>query len=363
MEVKISVLESSSESYLELKQRLNSSMQELENISSAYRDITCINQKIGQINSVKSQVQAYACKSGSFSQALERIRTLYQEYENRVSDECDGVRRMSVNIPTGVQNVSDVAWKIGAAMGGTAAAGAAVAGAVGSGIHGVDLDEVIGSGAIDTLGDMKSMSGKIEGLLEYADYFSGGNAAELFDEIDGNGILKMAGYLDDYDDLKKAWESGDADDVKAVLEKYLKKAVGKLTDVPGVGGSLITDLGVNIGKNFVEGWNEYIEEPSFDTAWDFVWDSSVGALWDTGTGLTKDFFSVVYPIFGEKFDETDYDTAMNWLEGTISGVVKGTVENFVEGATKAGEFIAERVEEIGKGLATAGETIASWLPW
>ena len=89
----------------------------------------------------------------------------------------------------------------------------------------------------------------------------------------------------------------------------------------------------------------------------------MGALWDTGTGLTKDFFSVVYPIFGEKFDETDYDTAMNWLEGTISGVVKGTVENFVEGATKAGEFIADRVEEIGKGLATAGETIASWLPW
>ena len=137
MEVKISVLESSSESYLQLKQRLNSSMRELENISSAYRDITCINQKIGQINSVKSQVQTYACKSGSFSQALERIRTLYQEYENRVSDECDGVRRMSVNIPTGVQNVSDVAWKIGAAMGGTAAAGAAVAGGIGSGIQGV----------------------------------------------------------------------------------------------------------------------------------------------------------------------------------------------------------------------------------
>ena len=356
MEVKINVMESSSDSYLRLRQQLNNSALELENIASAYRDITCISQKTGQLNSVKAQVQSCASKSGSFSQALERIRALYQEYESRISDECDGVRRILADIPTGVQNVSDVAVKLTAVMGGTAAAGAAVTGAAGAGIQGIDLDAVTGSGATDTLGDMKSTTGKIEGLLEYVDYFSGGNAAELFDEINENGILKVAGYLDDYDDLKKAWESGDADGVKEVLEKYLEKAAGKLTDVPGVGGSIITDLGVNIGKNVAESWNEFIEEPSFDTAWDFAWDSSAGALWDTGTGVTKDLFSLIYPIFGQEFDEADFDTAMNWLEGTVSGAVKGTVENFVEGAEKVGEVI-------GKGLVAVGETIASWLPW
>lgn len=418
MEVKLNILESSSESYLRLRQRLNNSAQELGSIASSYRDITSVGSKVGRINSIKSKVETYAVRCGSFSQALERIEVLYQECENRISDECDGVRRISADTTTSMQDMLDIAKKVGAVLGGSLGAAGIIGGVTSGGFGGGSggggfrgsgsaWDTFWSSGLtgnledfIGDLADFKSTSGRLESVLEYIDYFGGSELAEYFGKIGGNGIFDVAGYLDDYDELVEAWNSGDADGVRDLIDKYAKKVAGKVVPGSGLVGNIYGELAWNFGSNLGDGILEFIEEPSFEGACEVIWNSTAGAFWETGTDLGKDVLQLWHTLTGTEFDEADYDMAMDWLGNAITDTVAGAAnalidvggqviegaaaageavgEAIAEGVSAAGEAIAEGVSAAGDAIAKGvsavgdaigdaakgiGDTISSWLPW
>ncbi len=378
----MNVLTGSSESYLRIKKSLGESAQELERIASSYRDITAVAGKIGQINSAKTRVQTCSARCGSFSQAIERIEGLYRQYETRISDECDGVRRLSVDAGASVQNIKETAAKVAAMLGSGAVLGAA---AVSSGELQDGTLGALDSSGVEKLRDIRSAKGKLGTFLEYFDHITGGNIGEVFKDVTETDFLKAAGYLDDYEKLTEAWASGDADTVENLLEKYIKKGTGALLlPSSGIVGDMYIDIGWNIGENITESANAFREDPSFSEALDMVWNSTAGAVWDTGTDLGKDAMELWHSVWGTEFDEADYDMAMDWLKNFVSDVALGPSkllaggldgiisagsdnlfaagEAFVEGVAEAGKEVFDQAALFGEAVvdtaAAAGEAIA-----
>lgn len=172
------------------------------------------------------------------------------------------------------------------------------------------------SKATSFMKDVEDYSGWIDVLFD-SEMF--GDISNFLSEINKSDIFKITGYLGDGKKLIDALNNGNIDSLESLAEKYLKRGIKsgiKLftgVKVSGVISSVYLDLGWNLGENTVENIHSFFENPSIETGLSSIWNITAGTLFDTGTGLTKDFFSAIGDITGQGFDAEDFGNAMDYL--------------------------------------------------
>lgn len=189
-----------------------------------------------------------------------------------------------------------------------------------------NLQLLFGSTAWSFLGSASKATSLIKDAEDYSEWIDVlfgsdifGDISNVLEKINKSDILRAIGYLGDEKKFIDALNNGDIDSLESLAEKYLKRGTKsgiKLftgAKVSGVISSVYLDLGWNLGENTVENIHSFIENPSIETGLSSIWNITAGTLFDTGTGLTKDFFSAIGDITGQGFDAEDFGNAMDYL--------------------------------------------------
>lgn len=210
------------------------------------------------------------------------------------------------------------------------------------------------------LGDFKDLFG-LWGVLADSE-----NALKVYEgikEVKDATIFKVSGYINDGRDLVNALESGDADKLEGLIDKYGKKALKAASGASGPTSGIYIDLGYTAIKNFSDSTQAFVKDPSFNTFMAGVWNTTGMAFIDTGVGLAEDTLDFVYKLFGKEFDKVDFHNAMDFLGNTVVDTAKNIGEDI---GSFIGETIinTEKVISAGKkAIKKAGETVAKWIGW
>ena len=211
---------------------------------------------------------------------------------------------------------------------------------------------------INKITDYKSTLSNFQDLSEFSWLFTGNTAfrdiRHELKEMGDNPIFNVAGYLDDSLTLKDAIDAGNLDALEYLADKYMKKGVKLATGASGVTGAIYLDLGLNMGKNYVESMQSFVANPSVSTAFNTVWSVSAGAFLDTGFGLAENTLDFVYGLFGAEFDHADFNQAMDFLGNAL----QDTAETVVVTAVETTKTI---VEGIGSSISAIGESVGNWF--
>lgn len=321
MQVKTDGLQQAANAFSQMQGQLDNSVSQLGRFSSRYGDITSVAARLGEVQSVRQQLELQAGQFGQCGQVLKNVSDLYQNTERKIADYCDGMKQTF--------SYSTV-YGAGQSIGNTESWGE------------WNLEDFLEANS-DMLKIIKDPLSNVKELLDAADELFGTDEfleefKDLLDDMKGSKFLKVADYINKGKKLLEHWNKGDADAVEKDLTGFLKKGAKKLSGLSGTEGGVYLNWGVNMGKEFAEGMKNITEDPSIGTIAGTAWNATIGsyadALWESGSDLGATITKVAYGLVGAEFDQKDYDMAMDYLKGVIQDCTSGTVNMMLDTGSK-----------------------------
>ena len=332
MRVKTDGMQQVANAFSQMQGQLDNSVSQLGRFSSRYGDITAVAARLGEVQSVRQQLELQAGQFGQCGQVLRNAFDFYQETERKIIDYCDGMEQtFSYN----------TAYEKGQSAGNTVS-------------WTMDLDDFLEANS-DMLKIIKEPLSNVKELLDVSDELFGTDKfleefKDLLDDMKGSKFLKVADYINRWKKLIEHWNQGDVDAVEKDLTGLLKKGAKKVFGLSGTEGGVYLNWGMNMGKEFAEGMKNITENPSVGTiagtAWNVTLGSYADALWESGTDLGATGLKVAYGLVGAEFDQKDYDLAMDYLKDVVRDCASGTINMMLDTSTK---------------IWNGTQTVASWF--
>jgi hypothetical protein len=188
-------------------------------------------------------------------------------------------------------------------------------------------------------------------------------------EVDGLKVFKTISMISDADKLVNAWNSGNAEDILGLTEKYIGKITTGLTGLTGFAGTASVKLGWNFGENLIEGFDIMDNEPNvFIGVAKATWNATGGAIIESGAEIAWDLVDFGYGLFGGDLDETYRQlTGVGGLEGAYKGLEMigneiGEVmgDAIYSGAKYVGDTLASWGDSIADGIANGAKNLFNW---
>ena len=227
------------------------------------------------------------------------------------------------------------------------------------------LGDVISTGWENVKTAIKGMKGEKD-IAELIDALSSAEGIDDFiKDIKGatdSAFFKTLGGIIDAEKITKAWNEGDADTVKDVIVKYIKKGVTLATGVTGFSSVVFANIGWNLGENFAD-IDKYANpmtqtDSNFVSCCKYIWHVTGDTVIEGVTETAYDIVDSVDGIFG-----WDVDAAYKNLVGVggVEGVLKAekqVLNYFIEDPGGTTKIIADGICAWGKGVV---DHVAGWF--
>lgn len=105
---------------------------------------------------------------------------------------------------------------------------------------------------------------------------------------------------------------------------------------------------------FIESIQNFCADPSWDTFFNGVWDSTVVPFWDTCVGVAGNLFDLQNQLFDTGYTGEDFNAAIEVIEDNIIGACE-TVGNFI------GTGIANGITFVSDTVDTVFDWVAGWI--
>lgn len=93
MRVKTDGLQQAANAFSQMQGQLDNSVSQLGRFSSRYGDITSVAARLGEVQSVRQQLELQAGQFGQCGQVLRNVSDFYQETEKKITDYCDEIEQ------------------------------------------------------------------------------------------------------------------------------------------------------------------------------------------------------------------------------------------------------------------------------
>lgn len=282
---------------------------------------------------------------------LTQANDLFSAADQRVSGEARNVNYLldQINHAETVLTPSALTLSAMTALSGVTAAGALFHATPSSTKDNVSLSDLwdnIKTGSSRVKG-IKSLAELIDVLSKYKgiDDFIGG-----LKELTGTTVFKSVGWTKDAHELIASWNNGDADAVEKLLVKYIKKGSTTAFGLSGFVGTIVGNLGWNLGENLID-IDQYANPMTrTDSAvvgyCKYAWHVTGGTLIESTTETAYDIVDKLDGVFGWDVDKA-YENAVG--KSGIEGVFEGTkqIYNYFK-------------EDFSGGVQVVGDTVCAW---
>ncbi len=124
--------------------------------------------------------------------------------------------------------------------------------------------------------------------------------------------------------------------------------------IAGFAEDVYSDLTDNMKTNIVESIQSFCADPSLDTFFNGVWNSTVVACWDTCVGLAGSLFDIENQLFDTGYTGEDFDGAIEVIEDYLIESCE-TVGNYI------GTGIADAIIFVSDGVNAVCDWVAGWF--
>lgn len=352
MQADFKVLNRSSESYRTIERQLAEHSDQVLAILSRYKGITCIDDKRSRINSASGRLQELSGQTSQFSRALDNITDLYYKCESNISGNCNELGLDPESDSVVIKASEVISKELESLIGATGGC--------------VIFDPSINP-LFDIVKDITSQLGTTEDIFEILSKWDipglseDGFIRSLFEEISSvagdfkdnikdNKLFKELTYMYDGIDLLKAINTGNADTIEDLVEKYVGKIGKKTIGVKGVTASVYIDLAWNFGKNFVEGFDIIDKNPGMDGVLSAMWNATGGTLIEAGGNLASDGLDLLYTLMGKDFDEKDFENCIDYM-----------INHPWESVEATGKVLGDAAANLWEGAVNVVDTVGSWF--
>lgn len=362
MEVRFNSLAYASEEYSSVRVQLSRYTDQLEQVVKSYRHISCVGSHVAEIRSLEDQLRDSAGTYGQFSQSLINIKRIYEDCEQRVSDNCEENRRLPwTEMGVSMQSMGEIAEQLSSLASGEVPYMAL----------NEENEKTPGTGECDD--NQKKLISYLRKVLKKT----------------GNTGTVISSAVEAYSD----WSDGKLDGKEFFGEV---KDLTKLMDIFVCGSSAFAGflggvgVGANVAGKLMGNIEEYdkgeissgraVMETMGEVAVDWATKEAVAAAVAVVIpgGIVAEVVGVTAvvavdwateAIFGVKATEVISDTIVD-ITDTMSEIVFGEKasdlledvgDTVIAAGKAAGEFVTDVSEKVGKGVTKALGAVNDWI--